>query len=200
MATSPIAPPGGQFPVPATSSQPLLSFRCSPAIRPYLPEDILIPTSFIIDTPVISETISGAVPISIPAHGLLDDLVVTVSINGRVLASGLVPLNASKVEIPTSLIGLKPQTQPYEVSCSASLVSLGKTQHFTSSSSLSLLPDPPAGRSVTKMDLRTGALLAKPATGKGGEYEPVFPIGFYTNFGGYLASNLSLLDDLKAQG
>lgn len=50
------------------------------------------------------------------------------------------------------------------------------------------------------MDLRTGALLSRPATGKAGPYETVFPIGFYTDFGGYLASNLSVLDDLKERG
>jgi len=50
------------------------------------------------------------------------------------------------------------------------------------------------------MDLRTGALLAKPADGSDGKYESVFPIGFYTWFDGYLAGNLSILDELKAQG
>lgn len=42
--------------------------------------------------------------------------------------------------------------------------------------------------------------MAKPANGKGGEYGYVFPIGFYTSFGGYLSSNLSVINDLKEQG
>jgi hypothetical protein len=50
------------------------------------------------------------------------------------------------------------------------------------------------------MDLRTGALMAKPANGSGGDYESIFPIGFYTTFDGYLAGNLSVLDELKEQG
>lgn len=66
-------------------------------------------------------------------------------------------------------------------------------------STLSLLPNP-TNSSVTKMDLRTSALLAKPATGLGGTYDPVLPIGFYTSFDGYLASNLSVIDDLKERG
>jgi len=74
-----------------------------------------------------------------------------------------------------------------------------KTQTFEASAALYYLPNPSEG-SVTKMDLRTGALLAKPANGSGGNYEAVFPIGFYTTYDGYLASNTSVLDELKAQG
>lgn len=201
MASSPIVPPGGQFPIPATSPSPLLAFRCAPAIKPYLPEDVLTPSSFIIDTPITKSQIAGAVPISLPAQGSLGTVAVTISVNGRPLTTGLVPLNATKFELPFSLAGLSPRTEAYNVSCAAEYSSLsGKPQKFSSSATLSLLPDPPAGRSVTKMDLRTGALLAKPATGRGGSYETVFPIGFYTNFGGYLDSNLTLLNVLKDQG
>ena len=53
---------------------------------------------------------------------------------------------------------------------------------------------------MTKTDLRTGALLAKPATGEDGPYETVFPIGFYTDFSSYIAANLSVLNELKEQG
>ena len=49
------------------------------------------------------------------------------------------------------------------------------------------------------MDLRTGALLAKPASGKGGNYQTVFPFGFYTSFD-YLSSNLANIDAIAAQG
>ena len=188
--------------MPATSSSPLLAFRCAPAIKPYLPEDILTPSSFIIDTPVTHSAIADSAPISLPEHGPLGSVAVTVSVNGRLLTTGLVPLNATKFELPFSLVGLSPRTEAYNVSCTAEYSSslLSKPQKFSNTAALSLLPDPPAGRSVTKMDLRTGALLAKPATGKGGPYETVFPIGFYTNFGGYLDSNLTRLDELAAQG
>ncbi|PSS11014.1 hypothetical protein PHLCEN_2v3310 [Hermanssonia centrifuga] len=205
MASSPIVPPGGQFPIPATLSTPLLAFRCAPAIRPYLPEDVSSPAGIIIDTPITQNDIADASSISLPAHAdlTLIPLVVTVSLNGHTLAEGLVPLNASKVELPFSLksAGLKPQTEAYNLSCTASFSTLtGKTQKFTTSTMLSFLPDPPPGRSVTKMDLRTGALMAKPANGAKGDYETVFPIGFYTSFGDYLATNLSVLNDLKARG
>ncbi len=174
-------------------------------MRPYLPEDVSSPAGIIIDTPITQNDIADASSISLPAHAdpTLIPLVVTVSLNGHTLAEGLVPLNASKVELPFSLksAGLKPQTEAYNLSCTASFSTLtGKTQKFTTSTMLSFLPDPPPGRSVTKMDLRTGALMAKPANGAKGDYETVFPIGFYTSFGDYLATNLSVLNDLKARG
>lgn len=51
------------------------------------------------------------------------------------------------------------------------------------------------------MDLRTGALLARPADGGGsGAYDYVLPIGFYTQFDPYLTTNLSQLNELKSQG
>lgn len=202
MASSPVVPPGGQFPIPATSTSPLLAFRCAPAIKPYLPEDLLTPSTFVIDAPITYSDIADAQPISLPSRGSLGSLSITISVDGRPISTGLVPLNTTKVELPFTLLGLTPRTEVYNVSCTAEYSSShsSKLQTFLSSAALSLLPDPPAGRSVTKMDLRTGALLAKPATGAKGDYEPVFPIGFYTNFGGYLTSNLSVLNELKDQG
>ncbi len=201
MASSPIVPPGGQFPTPATSSGPLVAFRCAQAIRPYLPEDASSPAAFIVDTPLTQLEVANAQAIDLPSHGALGHLAVTISVNGHVLATENVPLNASKVAVPFSLRSLKPQTKAFDVSCSATYSAVtGKTQKFTTTSSLSFLPDPPKGRSVTKTDLRTGALLAKPATGEDGPYETVFPIGYYTDFSSYIAANLSVLNELKEQG
>ena len=50
------------------------------------------------------------------------------------------------------------------------------------------------------MDLRTGALLAQPANGSGGAFAPIFPIGFYTLFDSYLATNLSIPATLASLG
>lgn len=201
MASQPIVPPGGEFPIPEASSDPLLAFRCAPAVKPYLPEDMSTTAGIIIDTPITYSRISGASPITFPQRGPLGTLSVTVGLNGRTLTQGHVPLNASKFVLPFHLDGLQPQLEPFNLTCTASFaLEGGHTQNFETSAALSFLPDPPDGRSVTKMDLRTGALLAKPATGAPGDYETVFPIGFYTNFGGYIASNLSLLDEIKADG
>ncbi|TBU60013.1 hypothetical protein BD310DRAFT_947601 [Dichomitus squalens] len=196
MATDPVVPPGGQFPVPDTSSSSLLAFRCAPIIKPYLPEDASSPAGFLIDAPVTFSQVVGAAPIALPAHGFAGALDVTLKISGKTIARGPVAVNATKVEIPFSLKSLQPQATQFNVECTATYGS----QTFTANTTLSYLPDPPDGRSVTKMDLRTGALLAKPATGKGGAYETVFPVGFYTNFAGYIASNLSLIDEIASQG
>jgi hypothetical protein len=122
-------------------------------------------------------------------------LTVIVLVDGRVVASGPISINATKAELPLSLTGLTPRTEPYNVDCKATYGS----QTFEAKSSLSYLPLNPNG-SVTKLDLRTGAMLAKPADGSEGPYAPVFPIGFYTRFDGYIADNLTLLDELKTQG
>ncbi|KAI0633087.1 hypothetical protein C8Q77DRAFT_1272023 [Trametes polyzona] len=157
MASQPVVPPGGQFPVPASSSEPLLALRCSPVIKPYLPEDASASAGFLIDTPITFSRIQGATPIELPAHGALGELEVTVKVNGHTLARGPVVVNASKVELPFSLRGLKPQSKPFDVECSATYSAHGtknKPQTFTAKTALSYLPDPPDGRSVTKMDLR----------------------------------------------
>jgi hypothetical protein len=195
MANQSVVPPGGNFPTSSTSSSPLLAFRCAPAIRPYLAEDATSPASIIVDAPVTYTQIAGAQPITLSSGGDAGSLAVTVSANGKTLATGIVPLNASKYEIQFSLTSLTAQMDAYNISCVANYAQ----QTYTTSTALYYLPNP-TNSSVTKMDLRTGALLAKPANGSDGEYESVFPIGFYTWFDGYLAGNLSILDELKAQG
>ncbi|KAG6826892.1 hypothetical protein H0H92_013998 [Tricholoma furcatifolium] len=199
MSTSPIVPPGGQFPNPSTSNSPLLALRCSPAVRPYLPEDTESTdstfVSILVDAPVTFLEISNAVPIT--SQSLSGDLSVTVSVEGTTLAHGTVALNSTKTPLPFSLRSLQPQVSAYNISCTATF----EGQTFQATSSLSYLPDPPSDiGSVTKMDLRTGALLAKPANGEGGTYAPVVPIGFYTQFDGYLDQNLSIPAELAAQG
>jgi len=191
---SPVAP-GGNFPFPSPSSDPLLALRCAPAVRPYLAEDISSPAAILIDTPVVHYEIANAEPIQLSSDDTV--LKVTVSLDGRTLVAGLVPLNATGYELPFSLEGITPQKAAYRLSCEATYAAA--SQAFSATTALSVLPNPTYG-SVTKMDLRTGALLAKPATGAGGTYEPVFPIGFYTDFDGYLATNLSVIDELKEQG
>ncbi|KAF8804202.1 hypothetical protein BYT27DRAFT_7194948 [Phlegmacium glaucopus] len=199
--TEPVVPPGGQFITPATSPTPLLALRCAPAIRPYLAEDAttLSPhdIAIIIDTPVTFQQISNAAPISIPEFRALGSISVSVSVDGKGLTSGTVPLNATKQALSFSLSSLQPRVEAYTITCSATFSS----QKYEVTGSLTYLPDPPSNiGSVTKMDLRTGAILAKPANGKGGPYAPVFPIGFYTQFSGYLTQDLNISAKLKAQG
>lgn len=192
---------GGQFPIPATSKTPLLALRCAQAIKPYLPGDDTegLHSAILIDTPVVYSHINNAEPIS-DGTGLTANTVdVKVFVDDLLLTSGSVPLNATKYELPFSLADLEPSSKAYKISCIATADY--KSQVFEASSLLTYLPDPPPGTgSVTRMDLRTGAILARPADGKGGTYSPVFPIGFYANFGGYLDQNLTIPAELASQG
>ncbi|KAH9929422.1 uncharacterized protein B0H18DRAFT_1117456 [Fomitopsis serialis] len=193
-------PPGGQFSAPAISASPLLAFRCAPAIKPYLASDVGSPAGILIDTFITNSEIAGASAVALPSSGPLGDVLVTVEIDGRVVTSGTVPLNSTKVDLPFSLGGLTPQKSAYDVSCSATYASAEGSQTYQASASLSYLPDPTEGGNVVKLDARTGALLAKPTNNQEGEYETVLPVGFYTAFGDYLATNLSTIDEAKAMG
>lgn len=200
MEGSPIVPPGGQFPIPATSSSPLLAFRCAPAIKPYLPEDALTPAAILIDTAIVYSEIAGTAPVGIPEEGPLGVLSVSIESEGKLLSTGIVPLNATKFELPFSLLALEPKKGTYDVTCSATYATLSGLETFTASAELAYAPSPTDGSSVVKLDARTGALLAKPATGKGGAYETVMPVGFYTAFADYLAANLSTINEAKEKG
>lgn len=192
---------GGHFPIPASSSSPLLALRCAQAIRPYIPGDINSsndPTavSVLIDAPVVFSHISNAAAITIPT-GSLPNLAVTVTINGATIASGSVPLNSTKHALPFSLSSLTPAKSAYTMTCTATL----SGQTFRATGKLTYLPNPPSGiGSVTKMDQRTGAMLARPADGSAGPFAPVFPIGYYTQFDTYLATDFTIPAKLAALG
>jgi len=192
---SPVVPPGGQFPVPATSDSALLAFRCTPIYKPYIAEDVTSNPGFIIDTLITHTQVRGAEPIVLESTA--EFLFVSIIIGDDVLAASRVPVNATKFEIPFSLTKLMPRKEPYTVSCSATYRG---DQKYTTSTSWSYLPNPTSG-SITKFDARTGGLWTKPFdAGHATGYTPVFPLGFFTSFDDYLAKNLSILDDLKARG
>jgi hypothetical protein len=192
---------GGQFPSFATSSSPLLAFRCSQTIRPYLAGDGNDPTqpvSILVDAPVVYSNINNTQAITIQNITNPGSLTVTVEAStGAVLAQGSVPVNSNKTELSFSLSLLRPSSSAYTITCTATY----NSQTFVATSLLTYLPSLPSGiGSVTKMDLRTGALLAQRANGNGGPFAPVFPIGFYTQFDSYLATDLSIPATLASQG
>ena len=150
---------------------------------------------FIIDTVVTHTQVRGAKPITLEPAA--KSLVVKIAIGSTVLRISDVPINATRFEIPFSLTRLMPRKEPYIVSCAATYAG---DQEYTTSASLSYLPNPSSG-TITKFDSLTGGLWTKQFDGgKTTDYTPVFPLGFYTSFGDYLAKNLSILDDLKARG
>ncbi|KAH8988393.1 hypothetical protein EDB92DRAFT_1035810 [Lactarius akahatsu] len=191
--------PGGQFPLPVTTATPQLALRCNPALIPFLPDDLADNSSslILVDALVRYKEIAGAQPLVMPSSPDTE-LFVNVSIDGMPLTSGTVSLNGS-TSIPFSLSALSPRSNPYSLTCTGALSS--PKQSFTSApTNLTYLPSPPAFiGSITKFDLRTGGLLAKRADTQE-SYEPVFPVGFYTQFGGYLEGNDTVLEVLKSQG
>ncbi|KAF9221749.1 hypothetical protein BS17DRAFT_241786 [Gyrodon lividus] len=209
MPNQTVVPPGGHFQLPASSDEPLVAFRCAPAFRPYLEEDAK-DAAFIIDTPIVYKYIQGAAPISLPTStgsssssqdlGKMD---ITISIGNHLHTMKEVPVNATGYEISLDISSLQAQKTPYNVSCSATYKTKTSstktsTQHFSTSGSLLYLPN--TQNSVVKTDLRTGALWTRPADGSGGAFKPFIPQGFYVSFDQYLAKNLSLIDQLKADG
>ena len=230
---SPVA--WANFPLPPHTTAPQLALRCRPAIMPYLPDDLADTSSslIIVDALVRYEEIAGAQPLILPESPDAE-LSVTAWIDGKPLTSGTVQLNGSAV-IPFSLSGISPRSEPYSLTCSATLSSLGTVhlngsavipfplsgisllsepysltcpamlpspeQNFTSiPTTLTYLPSPPDYiGSITKLDLRTGGLLAKRAHTQD-PYEQVFPIGFFTQFDNYLEGNDSILEVLQSQG
>ncbi|KAH9060638.1 hypothetical protein EDB87DRAFT_570307 [Lactarius vividus] len=194
-----IDPPGGQFPLPVTTATPQLALRCNPALTPFLPDDLADNSSslILVDALVRYQEIVGVQPLVLPSYPDAE-LSVGVFVDGMALTSGTVPLNGS-ISIPFSLSAISPRSKPYSLTCTATLSS--PEQSFTSAPrDLTYLPSPPAFiGSITKFDQRTGGLLAKRANTQG-PYEPVFPVGFYTKFGGYLEGNDTVLEVLKDQG
>jgi hypothetical protein len=210
MANQSVVPPGGQFVLPTQSVEPLLSFRCAPVFRPYLEEDAKS-AAFVVDTPIVYDWITGAEPISVSSNSSsssgsngLGSLSVTINV-GSIHTTANVPLNATGIQIPLDISTLNAQKTAYNVTCSATYSAPSSSgsqcaneQKFNTSSSLLYLPDTNA--SVTKTDLRTGALWVRPASGKGGAFAPFVPQGFYVNFENHLATNLSMINQLKADG
>jgi hypothetical protein len=203
MSNQTVVPPGGQFQLPASSQEPLVAFRCSPAFRPYLEEDAKN-AIIVVDAPIVYQYIQGASPVSLSSSGSspadCGTLDVTISIGNQVFATQQVPLNTTGSEICLDLSSLKAQKTGYNVTCSATYQAdtSSTTQEFSASTTLLYLPDNQG--SVVKTDLRTGTLLARPANGSGGDFQPFIPQGFYVSFDSALAKNLTYIDQLKLDG
>jgi hypothetical protein len=160
-------------------------------VVPYLPSDAHAGGTLLVDALVTHAAIAGAAPLHAPAT---TEYTVTARVGGVQVAAGRVPANATKFSLPLALHGLRPSTSPAALECTLK----AGAQSFAANTTLAYLPENAHG-SVTKRDLKTGAILARGTDGKG-PFAPVFPVGFYTAFGGYLADNLTVLDDIKAQG
>ncbi|GJJ09267.1 hypothetical protein Clacol_003489 [Clathrus columnatus] len=172
MEGSPIVPPGGQFQYPETSDVPLLNLQCSPAVKPYLQGEAV---SIIVDSRITFSKVSGAAPLGTYPPKSFE---VTAILNGQSHQLGHVQLNSTGTEFSLPTNSLVARKEPYTITCVAKLA----TQTYETTTQLLYL-EPPAKGSVTKQDFKTGSLLVK----NGNSWEPIFPIGFYTTFDGYLS-------------
>lgn len=205
MPNQTVVPPGGQFQPPASSQEPLVAFRCSPVFRPYLEEDAK-DVAFIVDSPIVYQYTQGASPISFQTSGSgcsdLGTLYITISIGNQLFAGKGITVNTTGQVISVDISSLSTQKTSYNVTCNAAYQSdtllSPTTQYFSANTSLLYLPGTKG--SVVKTDLRTGALWVRPTDGKGGPFQPFIPQGFYVSFEQQLANNLSLIDQLKADG
>ncbi|KAF8960921.1 hypothetical protein BDZ97DRAFT_1734303 [Flammula alnicola] len=193
----PIIPPKGTFPPSEDLKEPEFAFRCVPRNQPYLKEDDCRSyASVLVDTLITPVHLRHGSPMT-RNNPVPTTLTVTLEVDGYLTVYRDVEMNAKDLELPLSLCSLRPHRTPYNITCSAELeVSTTLKQTVVYTTSLWYLPTPPSG-SVTKLDRKTGALMTK---SNAGNFEHIFPIGFYTDFGGYLASNLTILDEIKSQG
>ncbi len=186
---SPVVDPGGEYPTPEISG-PFFSFRCAPAIKPWIYDEDWMGT-MLVDAENTNTGIAGAQPI----RAAFDDrerFLVSFSVGGIPVGSGIVRLGLNQhIDFPLTLL---PRSAPYDVTCVARRIL--HCDVFEATTQLLYLPANPYGGNVVKTDIATGGLLVK----RGRIWEPVFPFGFYYSFDNYLTTNLSIIDAAKARG
>ncbi|ELU43600.1 hypothetical protein AG1IA_02372 [Rhizoctonia solani AG-1 IA] len=189
----PAQPPGGNFPIPTTSTKPLLRFECWPGLRPYVSEldstgSVLFSVSTVNQSP-------GAAYDPVKDGSVFR---VSAQVDGKDVTSNL-NLSVNTVieedKFTWSELGLTPRKDIYNLTCTATSARSGNS--FQHSSTITYLPPKPDDiGNVVQTDGRTGALLVSEAAKR----IPILPFGFYTGFGGYLDQNLTILDDIKKEG
>lgn len=188
-AGTPVVDPGGEYPTPEVSG-PYFSFRCAPAIKPWIHHEDWMGT-MLVDAENTNTKIAGAQPI----RAAFDDrerFLVSFSVGGIQVGGGIVRLGLNQhIDFPLTLL---PRSKPYDVTCLARRIL--HRDVFEATTQLFYLPANPYGGNVVKTDIATGGLLVK----RERSWEPIFPFGFYNSFDNYLVTNLSIIDAAKARG
>lgn len=211
---TPVIEPGGRYPVPSSSDGPLLLFRCEAAVKPYLENDDTN-GGVLIDLEITHTNAKGTTPITSDiANKQEPKFLIQVSTGDLpLLTAGVVGLGKNQLlEFP--LFALQARKEKYELTCKAQFISdegeesdgtgmkeakeavMDVTNSYSTSAQLSYLPPSPYGGSTVKIDTVTKALLVKGEN----EWKPILPYGFYASFDGYLAKDLSVLDEMAAMG
>ena len=189
-----IETPVGRFQHDEAPLGPSLAFQCLPRMQLYLEgDDCASSASVLVDTFTTLDPLRYASPLTTP----VSTITLNIDIEGLRSVHKNVQINSTNLEFPLSLCHLLPRHQPFTLTCSAELESYSSPHEIlVTSAPLLYLPTPISG-SVTSIDRKTGALMTR-ATNR--TFQPIFPIGFYTDFGGYLSGNLSILHEIKSQG
>ncbi|KAF8606045.1 hypothetical protein BDV93DRAFT_35336 [Ceratobasidium sp. AG-I] len=189
----PARSPGGNFPVPSVSPTPLLRFECWPGLRPYV-SGLDTSGSVLLS----ANTVNTAPGIAYDSAKDGSVFQVKAQIDGYVVASGI-PLSVgaptSEAAFEWEKLSLAPRVGAYNLSCTATAVKSGKVFH-NDAKVFYMPPTPSTIGGVIQTDGKTGGILVP---GKGIK-TPLLPFGFYTAFGGYLDTNLTILDEIKKEG
>lgn len=114
-------------------------------------------------------------------------------------------IDRGRQEVQVDLNALPPRPEPYIINCTAAL-DKGDEVFTTASSELYWLPPNPYGGSTVYLDSSSDELVVFDKNSKlrgtlvPTDYHYFFPIGYYTGWGDYLASNFSILKDIKNAG
>lgn len=156
-------------------------------------DDCASSASVLVDTRTTLAPLRYASPLTTPVA----TITLSIDIEGLRSVHKNVQINSTNLEFPVSLCHLLPRRQPFTLTCSAELESYSSPNEIhVTSSPLLYLPSLISG-SATSIDRKTGALMTRATNST---FQAFFPIGFYTDFGGYLSGNLSILDEIKSQG
>ena len=175
MKGDPIVPPTGFF--PGNRKKP--EFTCQPRLQPYLTKDVDHGTPSLLLMTTLHQWHTARLTVWTEDNQVVARL----------------QINSSDSSVPLSLEGVQPRVEPYRLLCSLEVFPQGPRVDWHTS--LVYLPEPANG-SVSQLDAKTGGLLVRGVS----DYppKPIFPLGFYTDFGGYIAQNLTKLRELKQQG
>lgn len=139
------------------------------------------------------------------ADGSSVEIQVTVTANGTDLKQSVAMsiCREKTTSVRLQFRGLPPRREPYMLSCTAALA--GAAPAIASAAAeMYWLPPSPYGGSTVLLDTATDKLVVAAAgrhgSAGGAGHRAFFPIGYYTNWGGYLDGNFSRLRDIKAAG
>ena len=134
--------------------------------------------------PYLNSTYQAALSPSSPFETLFFSI--AIESNDQPLVQNNVTVNTTGNLFDFDLTSLEPRAAAYSVVLYGA--SVDGNQSYTATTDLYYLPDKTTG-SVTKIDNLNGGLLFR-NNGTNGQFNPVFPFGFYTNYGGYLELSL----------